>query len=852
MVLRKTLTPESFLEAPRRSAAVPSPSGRVAFFTVSTHRFVDNGNAPGTSTKELFLLDLATGTSWPFSVGDGGNDVSQGGDLAWVPRNDACEATSETTNDDSDDNGIDELLWLRPATASEPDGTTTLIIAAATYQPGQQPAWPPYVAGVVPAPVSALRLHALPDGTVALAVAGLVGPDGALFNEPAQPPAGSSARIYDTWQVRSWDQYLRPQPYAIWYSLLARTASAGTEWQPGGPRRQCWQLASALHNALQHAPPRFEAPLGIYEPGDATSAYDIGAQGVVFTVRDPAPANPHHTSCSDVYYVPLDSFAAPTAYKPVRISVVPSAPVVAAAASAESNRYSDRNPPGLCANPRFSPDGTMLAFLWASLACPADQRLFMGHIVAGAVHDVVATTTTTATRPQNDALGGGGECAQSTDDLPVPSAFEFAPTGRSVFLHAHYYGRRSVFVMDLWGPQAARPRLVSGQRGSVDSFYAVHRYQGEEAKGRGSSRDRLSAYAVLLSGSSFVESSFYQMVNLMDADGYSSDNNGAVFEPRVISTAGSDGSRFGLSYSLQVSEMYFEGGGAGEGSQDDNYFVQAWVVRPLSSADGVDANDSDADADNGSPPAKKRPLALFIHGGPEGAFEDEWHMRWNAAVWAAQGYVVVLPNITGSVGFGLAHTTRIYDNWGGAPYDDLVQCMAALRGVPDIDCTRAIVAGASYGGYMVAWLQGSPLGRAFSAAICHDPVFSTELMGLTSDVSDGIATFAGSGFAWENADHLARWNPARPDRLAAWRTNAAPTLVVHSDRDYRCVVTEGQAMFRALVLQGVPARYLNFPDESHFVTRTENSLVWHRVVFAWLRQWRDVRRRVFEPGSVTI
>ncbi|CAK7274678.1 hypothetical protein SEPCBS57363_006285 [Sporothrix epigloea] len=795
MVLRQKLTPESFLEAPRRSAAVPSPSGRVAFFTVSTHCFADDGNAPGTSTKELFLIDLATGESWPFAVRDSKdeeldavNSIIHGGEFAWLPRDNLKDLES---------GHVDELLWLRPATASEPAGSTTLVIAAATYGAGEKPAWPPSVAGIVPAPVSALRLKTLPDGTVALAVAGLVGPDGTLFNEKIQP-AGSSARIYDTWQVRAWDKYLRPQPYAIWYSLLRRTA-APVKQAPESPSG--WQLASKLHNVLQHAPPRFQAPMGIYEPGDATDAYDIGAQGVVFAACDPAPADPHHTSCSEVYYVPLDSFAAPTAYKPVRITVMPS-----------SSTDTAPNPPGISANPRFSPDGTMLAFLWAPLTCPADQRLFMGHIVSGTVHDVLATVVQPG---QPNATG----CKNTQHDYPVPYAFEFAPTGRSVFLQAHTCGRRSLFVMDLRA--GAQPRLVSSQQGSVSSFHVVRRVNQRQT------REQLSAYALLLSSSSFVESSIYQIADLAD------EGVNTVFEPRVLSTATNNGAQFGLSYSSQVSEMYFEGG-AGDGGehQGSAYCVQAWVIRPPHSNDN--SNDF---------PQKKYPLALLIHGGPEGAFDDEWHMRWNAALWAAQGYVVVLPNITGSLGFGLAHTTRIYDNWGGSPYDDLVQCMTALRRVPDIDCSRAIVAGASYGGYMVAWLHGSPLGRAFSAAVCHDPVFSTEFMGLTSDFSDGIATYNGSGFSWENADSLARWNPARPDRLAAWRTNAAPTLVIHSDHDYRCVVTEGQGVFRALNFQGVPTRYLNFPDESHFITRPENALAWHRVVFAWLRQWRDVQRK---------
>ena len=140
---------------------------------------------------------------------------------------------------------------------------------------------------------------------------------------------------------------------------------------------------------------------------------------------------------------------------------------------------------------------------------------------------------------------------------------------------------------------------------------------------------------------------------------------------------------------------------------------------------------------------------------------------------------------------------------------------------------------------MINWINGNPLGRKFKAMVCHDSVYSTEVMELMSDEFGGLAEFNGPAFVWSNYELTHKWNPARPELLRNWK-HAAPTLVIHSDNDYRCPVTDGLAVFKTLQYMGVKSRLLSFPDENHFVQKPENSREWHRVVFEWINKYTGV------------
>jgi dipeptidyl aminopeptidase/acylaminoacyl peptidase len=198
------------------------------------------------------------------------------------------------------------------------------------------------------------------------------------------------------------------------------------------------------------------------------------------------------------------------------------------------------------------------------------------------------------------------------------------------------------------------------------------------------------------------------------------------------------------------------------------------------------------------------------------------------AVFAEQGYVVVAFNPTGSTGFGQGLTDGIQNQWGGRPYNDLVLGWDYIcSNLSYVDTDRAIALGASYGGYMVNWIQGHDLGRKFKALFTHDGVFSTLAQYSSEELWFPQHDF--NGTLWENWENYARWNPA--NLTDQWAT---PHLIVHNELDYRLPISEGLSAFNILQTKGIPSKLLSFPDENHWVLKPENSLVWHKTVLDWL------------------
>jgi len=275
----------------------------------------------------------------------------------------------------------------------------------------------------------------------------------------------------------------------------------------------------------------------------------------------------------------------------------------------------------------------------------------------------------------------------------------------------------------------------------------------------------------------------------------------------LLSSLTSHGAALGLSPS-QVSEIMFKSPSGRD--------IHAWVMRPFSFS-----------------PKNRYPLAFLIHGGPHSAWADAWSTRWNHAIFAEAGYVVVLPNPTGSTGFGNAFLSACDGDWGGAPYVDLEACFSHIEeNMSYVDTARAVALGASYGGYMINWIAGQRLAKKFKALVCHDGIFSLYSM-LGSDVVAGLSeNFGGSLTTKKGKEKWDRFDPAQ--HTENWST---PMLVIHSDNDYRCPVTEGLAAFNVCQMRGIESKYLRFSDEDHFVLRRENSLRWHEVVLGWCRRF---------------
>jgi len=244
--------------------------------------------------------------------------------------------------------------------------------------------------------------------------------------------------------------------------------------------------------------------------------------------------------------------------------------------------------------------------------------------------------------------------------------------------------------------------------------------------------------------------------------------------------------------------------------------VHAWMVKPV-------------DFD----PAKKYPVALLIHGGPQGSFGNDFHYRWNPQAYAGAGYAAIMVDFHGSTGYGQAFTDAIRDDWGGKPYQDLMKGLDhALAAYPFLDGGRVCALGASYGGYMINWIAGQT-GR-FRCLVAHDgnlderaAYFATEELWFPE--------WDHGGLPWDVPANYAKHNSV--EYLKGWQKYRTPMLVVHSGKDFRVVETEGLSTFTALQRLGIPSKLLYFPDENHWVLKPQNSIQWHETVIGWLDEW---------------
>ena len=477
------------MSAPRRSSAIPNSEGKLALYTVSTYSFESQ-----TKTNEIRVLDLEHG---PVS---------------------ALLTTDEKT---SEPNWLeDDVLYLKGVD----NGVTHIIVSDLNMKT--------YVAGIVLAPVSNVKLKLLEEGKVAIAVTAQTTPDGTLYNPEIVTKKRSTGLVYDSLMVRNWDRYVSPNRNSIWYGLLERSKPHITE------SKGRW-IMSSLTNALEGT--HLESPIPTF---GSTDHFDVSSTGIAFVAKDPS-LNPATNTKANFYYVPVKSFK----------SAPKSLPQIVEVEGLE----------GACTSPIFSPDGRAAAFLQMKQnGYESDKNRVI------VIPDI--SKLSSATEALN-VDNGKGLWDRS------PHALLWSNSGRILYIQAEEQGRGLLFKLEIPATVLQMTKLPEKvtSSGYISNIYPL----ADDSD------------CLLISSSTLVDNSLY-----------------TIFDPenppdvRVVSSNSRQGTSFGLSTD-QVSEIYFPGATGA-------YDVHAWVVKPSS----FDHN-------------KKYPLAYVIHGGPQGAWGDQWSTRWN-------------------------------------------------------------------------------------------------------------------------------------------------------------------------------------------------------------------------------
>lgn len=455
----------------------------------------------------------------------------------------------------------------------------------------------------------------------------------------------------------------------------------------------------------------------------------------------------------------------------------------------------------------FSPDSSHLIFT----AVPAKDE-------AWSTNYDLCKVSIQNTSPEWYPLTGDNPAA---DGLPV-----FAPNGKSLVFRRQ---RRAGFEADRWelmwvacdptGRFAEQPKSLTE---NVDLSFEDVVWQNDNTMIVSAEKQANKPLLVLEIGGKLTDLGAHGTYgNLtMSRDGkhlacvkssgttppevYTEDADKGWSEPtRNISQANSD-----LLNELEFGEIQWVEVPCADGTK-----MQMWIITPPN----FDSS-------------KKYPLGFLVHGGPQGVWGDSWSNRWNPQVWAAQGYIIALPNPRGSTSFGQKYTDDISGDWGGKVYTDLMSGLAHLEKHPHVDTSRMFAAGASYGGYMMNWFQGNT--DKFKTLITHCGVYNFESMYATTE-EIWFDEWEHGGPPWgENRESYEKHSP---HRLAA--NFKTPMLIIHNDLDFRVPVSEGHQLFTTLQRLGVPSKFINFPDEGHWVLKPANSRFWHEQIFDWLKQY---------------
>ena len=249
----------------------------------------------------------------------------------------------------------------------------------------------------------------------------------------------------------------------------------------------------------------------------------------------------------------------------------------------------------------------------------------------------------------------------------------------------------------------------------------------------------------------------------------------------------------------------------------DGKDLQTWVIYP-----------SDFDS------TKQYPTLLYCEGGPQSTVSQFWSYRWNFQIMASHGYIIVAPNRRGLPGFGQEWNEQISGDYGGQCMRDYLTAIDELSKESYVDKDRLGAVGASFGGFSVYWLAGHH-NKRFKCFIAHNGMFNLEQQYLETEEMWFVNWDLGGPY-WDKNNKVAQKSYANSPHLFVdkWDT---PLMVIHSEFDFRIVASQGMAAYNAALIRGIPARYLYFPDETHWVLKPQNGILWQRNFFDWLDKW---------------
>jgi dipeptidyl aminopeptidase/acylaminoacyl peptidase len=377
-----------------------------------------------------------------------------------------------------------------------------------------------------------------------------------------------------------------------------------------------------------------------------------------------------------------------------------------------------------------------------------------------------------------------------------------------------------------WAPDARKLFFISDDRGRNSIFeVSVENKEIRRLVGENSSGD----VRVTPDGKSlvFTHSSMYQPAEI-----YAAGSDGAGFAAR---THHNDDLLAALDMN-RAEEFWFDGSSSSEGPKVNPSDAKGFIDPAQLTADIPGQKSLEIPKIHSwilKPPrfdaSKKYPVLLFVHGGPQGAWADNWGFRWNPQMYAAAGYVVVMPNPRGSTGYGQQLIDEVNKDWGGRCFIDLMLAMDAVEKLPYVDRTKMVAAGASFGGFMINWFQGHTY--RFKALVAHAGGFDQSTAYYVTEELWFPEWELGSP-AYENQQLFDFLSPGRYAK-----NFKTPQLITHGELDYRVPIGEGLAMFTALQRRGIESKLLYFPDEGHWISKPQNSELFYRTVIDWLNKF---------------